>query len=210
MAPHDTRAGERVSATAPLLAPTPSEWVEAAATLWRELLNDHANCEKKAASTALALMFTYPEDRRLGIALSRLAREELRHFEQVQRLMTELGVPFVRQRPGRYAAGLRTLMRTSDPGRKLDLLLAGALIEARSCERFALLAGRLPAPMAALYEQLTRSEARHFEQYLELARIEDEAGLEQRLSVLAGREAQLACAPDTELRFHSGPPAASG
>jgi tRNA-(ms[2]io[6]A)-hydroxylase len=199
-----------MSAAAPLLAPTPSAWVEAAATLWRELLNDHANCEKKAASTALALMFTYPEDRRLGIALSRLAREELRHFEQVQRLMTGLGVPFVRQRPGRYAAGLRTLMRTGDPGRKLDLLLAGALIEARSCERFALLAGRLPAPMTELYGQLTRSEARHFEQYLELARIEDEAGLEPRLAVLAAREAELACAPDTELRFHSGPPAPLG
>lgn len=197
-----------MSALAVLLAPTPSGWVEAAAALWRELLNDHANCEKKAASTALALMFTYPEDRRLGIALSRLAREELRHFEQVQRLMVQLDVPFVRQRPGRYATGLRALMRTHDPGRKLDQLLVGALIEARSCERFALLAARLPAPMASLYEQLARSEARHFEQYLELARAGGAPGLEERLRELAEREAELACAPDGELRFHSGPPAA--
>ena len=73
-----------------LLAPTPDGWVQAAAARWRELLNDHAQCEKKAASTALALMFAYPEDRTLAAALSRLAREELRHFEQVQKLLTAL------------------------------------------------------------------------------------------------------------------------
>ncbi len=68
-----------------LLAPTPPAWMEAAAGRWREAFsNDHAQCEKKAASTALALMFTYPEDRRLSTLLSRLAREELRHFEQVE------------------------------------------------------------------------------------------------------------------------------
>jgi tRNA-(ms[2]io[6]A)-hydroxylase len=188
-----------------LLARTPDAWVEAAAARWRELLNDHAQCEKKAASTALALMFTYPEDRRLSTALSRLAREELRHFEQVQKLMTELGVPFERQRPGRYASGLRAVLRTADPGRKLDLLLAGALIEARSCERFRLLASRLPPPVGAFYAQLARSEARHFEQYLELAR-ETAPHWRERLRQLAGEEARLATAPDEQLRFHSGPP----
>ncbi len=120
-----------------LLAPTPAAWVRAAAARWRELLIDHANCEKKAASTALALMFAYPEDRELSLALSRLAREELRHFEQVVAVMDAQGVGFVRQRPGRYAQKLRAALRTSEPQRKLDLLLMGALIEARSAERFA-------------------------------------------------------------------------
>jgi tRNA-(ms[2]io[6]A)-hydroxylase len=189
-----------------LLAPTPDAWVQAAAARWRELLNDHAQCEKKAASTALALMFTYPEDRRLSSMLSRLAREELRHFEQVQKLMASCEVSFERQRPGRYASALRTLMRTADPGRKLDLLLAGALIEARSCERFRLLAPRLPAEVGAFYAQLARSEARHFEQYLELA--EEAAPLQwpARLRELAEHEARLITAPDAQLRFHSGPP----
>ena len=196
-----------MNAASVLFAPTPPAWVDAAAVLWRELLNDHANCEKKAASTALALMFSYPQDRELGVALSALAREELRHFEQVQRLMTELGVPFMRQHPGRYAAGLRALARTREPGRKLDLLLLGALIEARSCERFVLLADRLPQPVGNLYAQLARSEARHFEQYLEFARREAAADLDLRWRQLAAGEAQLACAPDGELRFHSGPPA---
>ncbi len=193
-----------------LLAPTPDAWLQAAAARWRELLNDHAQCEKKAASTALALMFTYPEDRPLSSALSRLAREELRHFEQVQKLMASCEVPFERQRPGRYASGLRTVMRTVDPGRKLDLLLAGALIEARSCERFRLLAPRLPAEVGGFYAQLARSEGRHFEQYLELA--QDAAPLQwrARLRELAEHEARLATAPDPQLRFHSGPPPADG
>ena len=128
-----------------LLTPTPSAWVELATTRWRELLIDHAACEKKAASTALALMFAYPQDRALGRSLSRLAREELRHFEQVQSLMDQVGVGFERQKPGGYACGLRAALRTAEPGRKLDLLLISALIEARSCG--ALRAARAaPAP----------------------------------------------------------------
>jgi tRNA-(ms[2]io[6]A)-hydroxylase len=188
-----------------LLAPTPEAWVQAAAGHWRQLLNDHAQCEKKAASTALALMFTYPEDRRLASTLSRLAREELRHFEQVQKLMITLEVPFERQRPGRYASGLRAQLRTHDPGRKLDLLLMGALIEARSCERFRLLAPLLPAEVSGFYGQLAHSEARHFEQYVALAQ---EAAPEwrHRLRQLAEHEARLATAPDAQLLFHSGPP----
>src|ERR1700753_583678 len=93
-----------------LRAPTPEAWVAAAVQRWREMLVDHANCEKKAASTAIALMFAYPEDHELAMALSRLAREELRHCEQVQRMMLTLGVDFERQQPGRYAAGLRGLL----------------------------------------------------------------------------------------------------
>ena len=117
---------------APLLAPTPAAWVEAAVAQWPQLLADHANCEKKAASTALALMFAYPEDRALATRLSRLAREELRHFEQVDKLMQQHSVPYLRVKPGRYASGLRAALRTHEPYRKLDLLLCGALIEARS------------------------------------------------------------------------------
>jgi tRNA-(ms[2]io[6]A)-hydroxylase len=185
---------------------TPEGWIDAAAAGWRELLVDHANCEKKAASTAVALIFAYPEDTELGLALSRLAREELRHFEQVQSAMTELGVPYIRQKPGRYASGLRRELRTSEPGRKLDLLLAGALIEARSCERFKLLAGRLPAPLGPFYARLAVSEGRHFELYVGLAEERYPQEWQARLGVLAAAEAELATAPDRELRFHSGPP----
>jgi tRNA-(ms[2]io[6]A)-hydroxylase len=189
-----------------LLAPTPAAWVRAAAARWRELLIDHANCEKKAASTALALMFAYPEDQELGLALSRLAREELRHFEQVVAVMGAQGVGFVRQRPGRYAQKLRAALRTSEPQRKLDLLLMGALIEARSAERFGLLVPHLPRPLVPLYTRLAGSEARHFTQYRTLARMAAPGQWRERLADLAALEAQLATTPDRSLRFHSGPP----
>jgi len=190
-----------------LLAPTPSAWVELATTRWRELLIDHAACEKKAASTALALMFAYPQDRALGRSLSRLAREELRHFEQVQSLMDEVGVGFERQKPGRYASGLRAALRTAEPGRKLDLLLISALIEARSCERFALLAPLLPPMPGRLYGDLGGAEARHCTLYLDLARSRAAPSVwRERLSALAAREAELITTPERTLRFHSGPP----
>lgn len=188
-----------------LHAPTPDTWVRAAVERWRELLVDHANCEKKAASTAVALIFAYPEDRELTLSLSRLGREELRHFEQVQQMMERLDVSFERQQPGRYASELRAVLRTSDPERKLDLLLAGALIEARSAERFRLLSTALPAPLDHFYSQLEQAEARHFELYLRLARSRF-TSWHSRLLQLAAREAQLATEVDPVFRFHSGPP----
>src|SRR5690349_14534758 len=155
----------------------------------------------------MALIFSYPEDRSLSVALSRLAREELKHFEQVERLMRRLQVPYVRMKPGRYAGELRKLVRNHEPKRKLDLMIVHALIEARSCERFRLLAEHLPAEVRELYAQLERSEARHFETYLDFAaREHDEAEIAQRLDVISAREAELATLPDDDLRFHSGPP----
>jgi tRNA-(ms[2]io[6]A)-hydroxylase len=188
-----------------LRAPTPPRWVEDAVSHLPELLLDHANCEKKAASTALALMFAYAEDRPLALALARLAREELRHFEQVVRAMSALGVGFARQRPGRYARQLRRALRVSDPGRKLDLLLAAALIEARSAERFRLLAPRVPGPLARLYQDLATAEARHFELYTGFAADLAPAEWQARLGELAAREAELVTTADCALRFHSGP-----
>ncbi len=200
----------------PLAAATAPEWLAAAAEQWPLLLADHANCEKKAASTAIALMFNYADDIVLSARLSRLAREELRHFERVDRLMRELGVRPARLAAGRYAAGLRKALRSSEPQRKLDHLLCGALIEARSCERFQLLAvaDALPAPMTVLYTQLQASEARHFELYLQAADAHAEVagGLDARarLAELAAVEAELVSEPDSQFRFHSGPPRDAG
>jgi tRNA 2-(methylsulfanyl)-N6-isopentenyladenosine37 hydroxylase len=194
--------------TSVLLAPTPALWYDIAVERWRELLVDHANCEKKAASTALSLIFTYSEDMQLTDRLSRLAREELRHFEQVQKYMRELGVPFSRLSPSRYAEGLRRTLSTREPERLLDLLLCGALIEARSCERFIGLASRLPAPLADFYGGLAHSEARHQGLYLRL--VDARAGASdwrKRLHEIATVEAELATSPDPQFRFHSGLPA---
>ncbi|MFM2287960.1 MAG: hypothetical protein RL684_1103 [Pseudomonadota bacterium] len=202
------------------LAPTPVEWLDAACAQWPLLLIDHAYCEKKAASTALALVFAYPERQRQNLALARLAREELRHYEQVTRLMERLGVPFQRLKPGRYAGALRAALRTHEPLRRLDLMLCGAIIEARSCERFRLLAPRLAAPLGDFYAELERAEARHEELYWELAleaagQDEGQGGgsgaavaCEQRLCDLLAIEADLVEGPDALFRFHSGVPVA--
>jgi tRNA 2-(methylsulfanyl)-N6-isopentenyladenosine37 hydroxylase len=198
-----------------LKAATDPAWVDAAVRDWQTLLIDHANCEKKAASTALALLFSYPEDRSLTARLSRLAREELRHFEQVDRMAARLDVAPRRLGPGRYAGELRRCVSASEPRRKLELMLCGALIEARSCERFELLATRLPAPLGEFYGGLAEAERRHAGLYLELARavaaeVHGDQGAErcaQQLERIAAREAELATAPDAEFRFHSGTPA---
>ena len=197
----------RASVDSILLAPTPTRWFDVATERWRELIVDHANCEKKAASTALSLIFTYAHDMPLTDRVSRLAREELRHFEQVQKYMRELGVPFARMSPSRYAEGLRRAIKNHEPERLIDLLLCGALIEARSCERFIGLAPRLAAPLGDFYAGLAQSEARHQSLYIRL--VEPRAGdldWQRRLKELAAVEADLATSADPQFRFHSGLP----
>ncbi len=195
----------------PLLrVPTPAAWAQCA-TLSRDLLLlDHANCEKKAASTALALMFAYAEDLELADKMSRLAREELRHYEQVAKLITTLGIVPQRLAPGRYASRLRRLVASAEPHREIDLMICGAIIEARSCERFASLGETLGAPLNALFAGLHRAEARHYRVYLELARraaARHGLQVEERVAAFAHLEAELITSPDEVFRFHSGPPA---
>ncbi|MDH4108956.1 MAG: tRNA-(ms[2]io[6]A)-hydroxylase [Gammaproteobacteria bacterium] len=191
---------------------TPEAWLDAACRRLPELLLDHASCELKAASTALGFIYRYPENTALCIRMSKLAREELRHFEQVRKLMQGMNISFERLGASRYAGALRDQVRQHEPYRLLDMLLVGALIEARSCERFAALAPRLPQPLAGFYSGLLASEARHFGNYLEFARGATGIGAEEferRLAELKDAEAELICAPDHEFRFHSGPPVAA-
>ena len=189
-----------------LLSATPGEWFDLATERWQDLLLDHASCEKKAASTALSLMFAYAEDFDLSARMSRLAREELRHFELVQRKLKEMGVDYRRLSPSRYAEGLRRHLRRDEPGRRRDLLLCGALIEARSYERFVGLVPRLQQPLSDFYASLADSEARHAALYARLA-ARGYAGWSTRLAELAAVEAELATQPDRQFRFHSGRPA---
>ena len=103
----------------PLLrAATPAAWIAEACAHPEVLLIDHANCEKKAASTALALMFAYAEDLELTDKMSRLAREELRHYEQVAKLIGALKIAPQRLAPGRYATQLRRLVASHEPRAK--------------------------------------------------------------------------------------------
>ena len=134
------------------------------------MLIDHANCEKKAASTALSLINRYTDNFDLLNKMSRLAREEMRHFEQVIALMKRRNIAYEHVSASRYAAGLRELVRTKDPHKLVDVLIIGAFIEARSCERFAKLAPYLDEELEAFYQSLLKSEARHYQDYLRLAK----------------------------------------
>ncbi|MGQ9425354.1 tRNA-(ms[2]io[6]A)-hydroxylase [Gilvimarinus sp. F26214L] len=184
---------------------TPDAWVQNALDNQRLLLIDHANCEKKAASTALNLMYRYVEDTELLNKMSRLAREELRHFEQVIAIMAARGIPYEQISASRYAAELRNGMATHEPQKLVDTLLIGAIIEARSCERFARLAPHLDAELGKFYSSLLKSESRHFTDYLKLAEKAAGGSCAGRLQELLDREQELILAPDTEFRFHSGP-----
>jgi tRNA-(ms[2]io[6]A)-hydroxylase len=194
----------------PLLrTPTPASWIARARCSPDVLLIDHANCEKKAASTALALMFAYAEDLELTDKMSRLAREELRHYEQVAKLIKKLEIEPRRLAPGRYAEGLRRLVAKTEPQREVDLMICGAFIEARSCERFAALAPAMGGALSELFHGLHSAEARHFRVYLDLARraaIRSGIDVAARIDAFAMAEAELILSPDELFRFHSGVP----
>ena len=190
---------------------TPAEWIDAAARPdnLQVLLVDHANCEKKAASTALQLIHRYVEHPLLLGKMSRLAREELRHFEQVLAIIEKRRIAYPPLSAARYASGLRELAARDEPERLLDTLLIGAIIEARSCERFASLLPVLDVDLARFYASLLKSEARHFQDYLGLARsLVPSADIEARLAPLRARERELIEGEDDDFRFHSGVPKA--
>jgi tRNA-(ms[2]io[6]A)-hydroxylase len=188
---------------------TPDAWVQAALAQQNVLLIDHANCEKKAAATAMNLMYKYVDKPALLEKMSQLAREELLHFEQVVNLMQARGVAYTHLGPARYAGGLRQHIRTHEPAKLVDTLIIGAFVEARSCERFAALAPALDSDLRKFYLSLLRSEARHFEDYLTLAHAYANEDIASRLEFFAGLEAELISSPDPEFRFHSGLPARS-
>jgi tRNA 2-(methylsulfanyl)-N6-isopentenyladenosine37 hydroxylase len=189
---------------------TPAAWFDQAADHLPTLLVDHANCEKKAASTALGLMFRYVDKQNLLYRMSRLAREELRHFEQVHDLLIARDIPYGHLSPSRYAGRLMALVRQPEPFRLVDTLLVGAAVEARSCERFAGLAEVLPADLGDFYHRLLASEARHFRHYLQLAEQYSDGPVTGRLDQILALEAHLVTDADDEIRFHSGPLPAQG
>lgn len=185
---------------------TPDAWIETAKQPENQslLLLDHANCEKKAASTAINLMYRYVGDFEMMHKMSRLAREELRHYEQVMQIMQKRGVAYEQITPCRYASELRKPVRTHEPARFVDTLIVGAIIEARSCERFAKLAPFLDEELKEFYLSLLKSEARHYEDYLHLAKKVSGGDIDARLHVFLDLEKSLIESSDTEFRFHSG------
>ena len=185
---------------------TPDAWLQEALVNQNILLIDHANCEKKAAATAMNLMYRHTSKPDLLKKMSQLAREELLHFQQVVEIMQVRGIEYLRLSPSRYASGLRELIAKEGRQQLIDTLIVGAFIEARSCERFAKLAPLLDSELQKFYRSLLKSEARHFEDYLTLAREYSDKDIGPKLEQVAAEESRLVSEPDAEFRFHSGPP----
>jgi tRNA-(ms[2]io[6]A)-hydroxylase len=189
-----------------LASVTDPDWADRARASLDLILLDHAHCEKKAASTAVNLIFRYPEHPSLMRPLAELAREELDHFRQVLDVLDARGIGFRRLPPSPYAARLTEIVRRTEPERLLDMLLVAAMIEARSCERMQLLAERLEDPrLAAFYASLLASEARHHRSYLDLAEsIVLPDTVLARLAEVARHEAEVIGAAPVEPRLHNG------
>lgn len=214
-----------------LPCPTPQAWIDEARKPENlpVILVDHANNELKAAQSAMALMSRYrngllgqsrdnaerrersqfkPEDQlSLLNKMSRLAREELRHYEQVLAIMTRRDIPYTHLAAARYAGQLSSGIRTFEPARLVDTLIMGAFIEARSCERFAALSPWLDDELKKFYLSLLKSESRHFQDYLDLAEAFNGAPVNERVELFAGIEQGAIESPDNNFRFHSGIPA---
>lgn len=187
-----------------LASVTAPDWAERAARQIDTILLDHCHLEKKAASTALTLVFRYPEHVALARPLSELAREELTHFELVLEHLERRGVPYQKIRPAPYAGKLMSIVRTKEPDRLLDTLLVCSFIEARSCERMQLLSGALEGELAELYAGLLASEARHHGLYLRLARtVFGAEAVEARLHEVAAHEASVLVDAPREPRLHN-------
>lgn len=189
-----------------LLCETPDPWVNKALEDQSTLLIDHANCEKKAAGTALNLMYRYIDNFELLNKMSKLAREELRHFEQVIAIMKKRNIDYRPVSASRYANDMRKGIRTYEPARLIDTLIVGAIIEARSCERFEKIAPMLDDELQNFYLSLLKSESRHFADYLKLAQSASDQDIGDRVSYFLERERELILSDDKEFRFHSGVP----
>ena len=220
-----------------LPCPTPKEWIDEAGRPENlpVLLIDHANNELKAAQSAMTVIGRYrtgsfqagrrgePVEGKKGEfqltmqdqlellnKMSRLAREELRHYEQVLAIMARRDIPYIHLGAGRYAGRLSAAIRTFEPGRLVDTLIMGAFLEARSCERFSALAPWLDDELAKFYRSLLKSESRHFQDYLTLAEAINGAPIDDRVALFAGIEQEAIESSDGEFRFHSGKPEFEG
>lgn len=190
-----------------LHCPTPAAWVDAALNNQDLLLIDHANCEKKAASAAMAMMYKYIDREALLTKMSKLAREELVHFDQVRKQMQQRSVAYVPVSASRYATALHQRVRKEEPQQLVDRCIVGAIVEARSCERFAALVPHLDDSLADFYFSLLRSESRHFRDYLALAQSYSPTVITARLEEFLRVERELIETGDEQFRFHSGVPA---
>jgi tRNA 2-(methylsulfanyl)-N6-isopentenyladenosine37 hydroxylase len=184
---------------------TLARWLDQVDADLPSILIDHAHCEKKAAGTALNLIFAYVENIELCREMTEIVNEELQHFHMVLALLERRGIRFRRLTPSSYGRELNDLVRKQEPQRAIDRLLVAGIIEARSCERFHVLAQHVKdAELAEFYGSLFESEARHHTTYTRLARhFAPDDVVMSRLDELAELEAAIITRGEELPRMHS-------
>ncbi|WP_407876893.1 tRNA-(ms[2]io[6]A)-hydroxylase [Francisella sciaenopsi] len=187
-----------------LLCETPDQWIQKALVNIELMLVDHAHCEMKAASSAMTYIYRHPDKYELVTRMSKIAREELVHFEQVMRIMKKRDIQYKAISASRYASQLIKAARTDKEGRFIDALIIGAYIEARSCERFAKVAPYLDSELQKFYNGLLESEKRHFTIYLHFAEKYSSTDIGKDIRRIGEIEKDLILSSDSEFRFHSG------
>ncbi len=147
------------------------EWVQCALSDFGTFLVDHAVCERKAMATCLSFADRYSEKVELVDAMLTIAIEELEHFHQVVKLMHDRGITLVKKEKDEYVNRLLSFARNSEGDHLMDRLIVSALIEARGCERFALIGQHMEDPdLAKFYRDLATAEARHNVFFLKIAK----------------------------------------
>jgi tRNA-(ms[2]io[6]A)-hydroxylase len=184
---------------------TSTRWLAQVDADLPSILIDHAHCEKKAAGTALNLIFAYVENVELCREMTAIVNEELEHFHMVLDLLARRNIRFRRLTPSSYGRELNELVRKQEPQRAVDRLLVAGLIEARSCERFHVLSEHVRDPeLANFYRSLFESEARHHTSYTRLAKhYAREELVISRLDELAAAEAAIINRGEERPRMHS-------
>jgi tRNA-(ms[2]io[6]A)-hydroxylase len=152
-------------------------------------------------------MYKYIDRKELLAKMSKLAREELVHFDQVTKIMYARNIEYTPISAARYAGGLHKLVRKDEPNSLVDKCILGAIVEARSCERFASLIPFLDEELAKFYYSLLKSEGRHYQDYLKLAKTYSSDPIDSRIQTFLLKENELIESSDVEFRFHSGVPA---
>jgi tRNA 2-(methylsulfanyl)-N6-isopentenyladenosine37 hydroxylase len=182
-----------------------ARWLGQVASHLDDILIDHAHCEKKAAGVAMNLLFSYADHVPLARAMTGIVNEELEHFHMVLDLLERRGIRFRKLSPSSYGQRLHERVRRNEPDRAVDRLLVAGLIEARSCERFALLRDHAAdAELRDFYGSLFESEARHHATYVRLAcGMAAEEAVRERLHWLAAEEAAIIARGDPFARMHS-------
>jgi tRNA-(ms[2]io[6]A)-hydroxylase len=192
----------------PLHSRTPAAWAQAVLADPIQLLIDHAFLEKKAATNAMELMTRWPDDWTEGWVetMTAVARDEAAHLAQVTRLIIRRGGRMERFHKNDYANALRQLVRKGEPTEILDRLLVSALIEVRSCERFAVLSSAAPdEELANFYQALFASEFGHYKVFLDLAcKIVKPKVMEKRWQEMLAAEAEILARQTPGPRIHSG------